>query len=325
MRATDVNATKSHLRELYERYLEEGYERVVSYYPAEMEELRHLFGIAYTAANGEAPISVGDCDYAFPLQSICKVVTYGLALEDNGRECMLDRVGVEPSGEAYNAFRFDARENRPFNPMVNAGALVAAELVNGKDRTEKVERIVEKVRVYAGNPTVSVDPETLDFELASNDRNLGLSYLMRSLGMLRDDTDLEENMAVYLAACSVAVDTRDLSVMGATLANGGVNPLTGERAVERKYVRDVLTVMLMCGMYDAAGMWAYDVGVPAKSGVCGGILAAMPHRGGFGFFSPGLDVNGNSQRGILACRELNRRYGLHVFGDPVDDRLSITD
>jgi glutaminase len=318
----DMSATEAHLRELHERYLAEGYEKVKSYYPPEMVAQRHLFGIAYAGIDGTEPISVGDCDYSYPLQSMSKVFTYALVLEDRGREATLDRVGVEPSGEAYNAFRFDTRENRPFNPMVNAGALVAAELVKGADRAEKVERSVEKLRIYAGNPNLCVDAETLDYQLATNDRNLGLSYLMRSLGMLSAGTDLEENMAVYLAACSVKVTTRDLAVMGATLANGGTNPITGDRALEREFARDVLTVMLMCGMYDAAGQWAYDVGLPAKSGICGGILVAMPGRAGFGFFSPGLDVNGNSQRGILACRELNRRYGLHVLGHPAEDRLS---
>jgi glutaminase len=322
MSAHDLDATETHLRDLYKQYLALGYERVATYYPPEMEEERHLFGIAYAGVDGSEPISVGDCEIPFPLHSMGKVFTYGVVLEDNGREATLERVGVEPSGEAYNAFRFDTRENRPFNPMVNAGALVVAEMVSGVDRDEKVARVVEKLRLYAANPELEVDEETLDYELRANDRNLGLSYLMRSLGMLHKETDLEENLAVYLSICSVKLTTRDLAVMGSTLAHGGINPQTAERAIEREFVRDLLTVMLMCGMYDAAGQWAYDVGLPAKSAVSGGLLAAMPGRAGFGLFSPGLDSNGNSVRALGACRELNRLYGLHVLGDPAEDRLS---
>jgi glutaminase len=158
--------------------------------------------------------------------------------------------------------------------MINAGALVAASLVHGEGRDEKVERIVERLRIYAGNPNLHVDEETLANELRSNDRNLGLSYIMRSLGMM--DGDLEENIAVYLSICSVKVTARDLANMAATLAYGGVNPLTGERALSRTILRDVVTVITMCGMYNAAGEWAYDVGIPAKSGVSGGILAFRP-------------------------------------------------
>ncbi|MPZ89657.1 MAG: glutaminase A [Nitriliruptorales bacterium] len=309
------------LRELHDRHLslDEG---VVSYYPPEMKAERDRFGIATTALDGTT-WHVGDCDVAFPLHSISKVFTYGVALEDNGREETLKRVGVEPSGDAFNSFVFDERNNRPFNPMVNAGALVAANLVRGKDREERVGRVLESLRLYTGNPDLRVDEDVRDAELHQyNDRNLGLSYLMRSLGMLVGD--IEENIDVYLSICSVHVSARDLGTMGATLAKGGINPLTGERALGRAHVRDVVTVMATCGMYDAAGEWAYDVGIPAKSGVSGGILIAMPNNFGGGFFSPGLDVHGNSVRGIAVCRDLSERFGLHMFADPAEERLGRT-
>jgi glutaminase len=137
---------------------------------------------------------------------------------------------------------------------------------------------------------------------------------MRSLGMI--DGDLHENIAVYLSICSVRVTGSDLATMGATLANGGINPITGERALARARVRDVVTVMATCGMYNAAGEWAYDVGIPAKSGVSGGILVAVPGYFGGAFFSPGLDHNGNSVRGINICRDLSSRFGLHAYADP---------
>jgi glutaminase len=306
--------------ELHQRYLALGYEDVDSYYPPEMEEERHRFGLAYTNVDGTA-YYVGDWDYAFPLHSISKVFLYAVALEDNGRDETLQRVGVQPTGEGFSSFTFDEPNNRPFNPMINAGAIVTANLVEGKDRDEKVERVVERLRLYAGNPDLAVDQETLDAELVANDRNLGLSYLMRSMGMISGD--VAENLAVYLSVCSVKVNSSELATMGATLANGGVNPVTGRQALEKTHVRDVLTVMAMCGMYDAAGEWAYDVGLPAKSSVSGGILVAMPERFGAAFFSPGLDVHGNSARGVAICRALSKHYGLHVFADPTEDRLGL--
>lgn len=301
------------MEELHAHHLTLGEEQVESYYPPEMAAEAHRFGIAFTHVDG-TQFHYGDCEYAFPLHSISKVFTYALALEDNGREETLKHVGVEPSGDPFNSITFDEENNRPFNPMINAGALVTTSLIRGKDRAEKVERLLEKLRVYAGNPGLCVDEDVLADEMASNDRNLGLSYLMRSLGMIRGD--LYENISVYLSICSVKVTGRDLANMGATLAHGGVNPMTGERALPRPRVRDLITMMSMCGMYDAAGEWAYDVGIPAKSGVSGGLLVAVPNYFGGAFFSPGLDRHGNSVRGVNICRDLSSRFGLHVYANP---------
>ena len=293
-------------------------EEVVSYYPAEMEARADEFGLAGTNVDG-TQWRVGDCDIRFPLHSISKVSTYGLALEDNGLDATLDAVGVEPSGDPFNSISFDDVHNRPFNPMINAGALVAANLVKGSSKEERVERLLERYRAYTGNPELVVDQQILDEQLVSNDRNLGLSYLMRSLGMLHGDID--DNLFVYLSACSITVTTPELSVMAATLANGGVNPLTGETALHREHLRTVISVMSMCGMYDAAGEWAHDVGIPAKSGVSGGIMGTLPRYFGLGVYSPGLDRHGNSVRGVAVCRELSRRFGLHVFADPSESRF----
>jgi glutaminase len=151
------------------------------------------------------------------------------------------------------------------------------------------------------------------------DGNRGVAYLMRSLGML--EGDVESVLRLYLEQCSVMVDAGDLASMAATLANGGRNPVTGRRALPRGRVRDVLSVMHTCGMYDYAGHWAFDVGVPAKSGVSGGILAVIPGKMGIGVFSPGLDVYGNSVRGVQVCTELSERLGLHVFATEDEDEL----
>ena len=293
-------------------------EEVVSYYPPEMEARAEEFGLAGTNVDG-TQWQVGDCDVRFPLHSISKVFTYGLALEDNGLAETLRRVGVEPSGDPFNSISFDETHHRPFNPMINAGALVAANMVKGATKEERAERLLERNRVYTGNPSLEIDRAVLDEQLVSNDRNLGLSYLMRSLGMLHGDID--DTLYVYLAACSITVTAPELSAMGATLAHGGVNPLTGERALPREHLRTVISVMSMCGMYDAAGEWAHDVGIPAKSGVSGGIMGVLPRWFGLGVYSPGLDRHGNSVRGVAVCRELSSRFGLHVFADPEESRF----
>lgn len=306
------------LNELHEKYTAVGDDEVVSYYPPEAEAERHLFGLAGTNVDG-TQWQAGDCSVRFPLHSVSKVFTYGLALEDNGAEETLRRVGVEPSGDPFNSISFDEVHHRPYNPMINAGALVAANLVAGKDVDEKVDRLLERYRAYSGNPELAVDQRILRQQLRSNDRNLGLCYIMRSLGMITGDID--EVVETYLSACSITVDAADLSVMGATLANGGTNPLTGERAVPREHVRSIVSLMMTCGMYDAAGQWANEVGIPAKSGVSGDIVCVLPRYFGFGVYSPGLDVHGNSVRGVNLCRELSEQFGLHVFADPADSRF----
>jgi glutaminase len=205
--------------------------------------------------------------------------------------------------------------------MVNAGALVTTDLVRGKDPAEKFERILDSLRTYAGNESLAVDEDTFEAEMRTADRNRATAYLMRSNGMISGD--VEGILALYLRQCSVQVTCRDLAVMAATLANGGVNPLTGRRALPLHHVRELLSVMHTCGMYDAAGQWAFDVGVPAKSGVSGDIMAVVPGKGGIGVFSPGLDAYGNSVRGIGVCREISERLGLHVFATEAEDALLV--
>lgn len=314
------------LEELYERHLhvEPGavdryYESGRGYYGPELAgEERNRFAICLATTDGEV-YTAGDYDHPFALQSLSKVFAYGLALADHGREKVLRHVGVEPSGDAFNSIVFDSRNNRPYNPMVNAGALVTSDLVRGGSYAEKMERLLDVLRKYAGDDELQVDEATFEAEIGTADRNRATAYLMRSLGMISGD--VEEILALYLKQCSVKVTCQDLAVMGATLANGCVNPVTGERAMPLRRVRELLSVMHTCGMYDAAGQWAFDVGVPAKSGVSGGILAVIPGKMGLGVFSPGLDAHGNSTRGVRVCREISERLGLHVFASEAEDAL----
>lgn len=314
------------LAQLYERLLPLDAEEVASYYgsgrgyypPEEAGAESQTFGICIASTDGHL-FHVGDYDQPFALQSLSKVFAYGLALADHGRESVLERVGVEPSGDAFNSIVFDERNSRPFNPMVNAGALVTSHLVRGSGPEQKTERILASLRLFAANEELEVDPATFRDEMRTADRNRATAYLMRSRGML--EGDVEGILALYLSQCSVQVTCKDLAIMAATLANGCSNPFTGDRVLPRERVRDVLSVLYTCGMYDAAGQWAYDVGVPAKSGVSGGILAVIPGKAGIGIYSPGLDVYGNSVRGVRACREMSERLGLHIFATEVEDTI----
>jgi glutaminase len=314
------------LDELHRRHLEVEDDAVASVYrpgqglvdPSEAGDDDGRFGICFVSVDGDVH-GVGDFELPFALHSISKVFTYGLALQDHGRERVLERVGVKPSGDAFNALEFDTRNNRPHNPMVNAGALATTDLVKGADVAERIERVVDAQRRYSGNDDLAVDEETYEAELKTADRNRATAYLMRSEGML--DGDVEATLELYLRQCSVSVTCRDLAVMAATLANACVNPITGERTLQSEHVRDVLSIMYTCGMYDFAGEWAYEVGVPAKSGVSGGILAVIPGKGGVGVYSRGLDRYGNSVRGTRVCTDVSDGLGLHVFAPEGEDSL----
>lgn len=235
---------------------------------------------------------------------------YGMALEDNGREAMLKRVGVEPTGEAFNAIVLDERSNRPYNPMVNAGAIAVAGLVAGADPTERLNRTLAMFERYAGRP-ILMDASVFTSERTTGHRNRAIAHLMRTFDMIGEP--LGDILDLYFQQCSLLVTCRDLALMGATLANGGVHPISGAVALQRPYVADVLSVMYTCGMYDYSGEWAYEVGLPAKSGVGGGIVAVAPGRLGIGVFSPRLDERGNSVLGVRACTAISRHYGLHTF------------
>jgi len=314
------------LEQLYERCLPQDPVRVASYYepgrgyygPEEAGEESGTFGICIATTDGHV-YGIGDHEAPFALQSLSKVFAYGLALADRGRDAVLARVGVEPSGDSFNSIIFDERNSRPFNPMVNAGALVTSHLVRGSHPEEKFERILASLRYFAANDGLTVDLPTFRDEMRTADRNRATAYLMRSREML--EGDVEAILALYLQQCSIHVTCRDLAVMAATLANGCLNPFSGKQVMPRARVRDVLSVLYTCGMYDAAGQWAFDVGLPAKSGVSGGILAVIPGKGGIAVYSPGLDVYGNSVRGIRVCREMSANLGLHVFAAEAEDEI----
>jgi glutaminase len=254
--------------------------------------------------------SVGDDDVPFTIQSVSKPFVLALALEELGRDAVLARVGVEPSGEPFNAISLEAGTGRPANPMVNAGAIVTSSLLGEGDEFSRAATIVAGLSRFAGR-TLAVDEEVYRGESETGHRNRALAYLTRSHDIIRGDVPTV--VETYFRQCSVLVTVRDLAVMGATLAFGGVNPVTGERVVREDVARDVVSVMASCGMYDYSGEWLLRVGLPAKSGVSGALLAIAPSQFGVATFSPRLDRHGNSVRGIQILERMSGEFGMHVF------------
>lgn len=270
--------------------------------------------VALTTLDG-VTYSAGDDAVLFTIQSISKPFAYALALEDRGLAAVLDVVGTEPSGDAFNEVSLEPDTGRPRNPMINIGAITTHSLVGepGLPVEGRSERLRRGLSAFAGRE-LTVDHSVFTSELGTAFRNLALAHMVRSRGTIAEDPAVL--VREYVRQCALLVDVRDLAVMAATLAHHGVNPVSGERVVGARVARQVLSVMATCGMYDAAGDWLSVVGIPAKSGVAGGILGALPGEVGIGTFSPRLDRFGNSTRGVRVCERLSEDMGLHLMGMP---------
>lgn len=271
-------------------------------------------GAAFATVDGEV-YGAGDVDVEFTIQSISKPFAYALALTDRGFGSVLAKVGVEPSGEAFNEISLEGGSGRPLNPMINAGAITTHALVGSPDLDpgERLERVVAGLSAFAGRQ-LGIDAAVCASELQHAHRNLAIAHMLRSHGIL--DEDPTAVVAGYTRQCALRVTARDLALMAATLANRGVNPRTGERVVSEPAVRQVLSVMSTCGMYDAAGDWATQVGIPAKSGVSGGLIGALPGQIGIATFSPRLDAHGTSVRGVSLFERFSADMGMHLMEVP---------
>ncbi|MER8002350.1 glutaminase [Streptomyces sp. NPDC095613] len=278
-------------------------------------------GAAFAMIDGEV-YGAGDIDIEFTIQSISKPFVYALALADRGFDSVLARVGVEPSGEAFNEISLESDTGRPLNPMINAGAITVHSLAGTEDLkpAERVERVLHGLSAFAGR-RLTTDEAVCASEMEHAHRNLAIAHMLRSHDVLTEDP--EAVVDGYTRQCSVLVTTRDLAMMAATLANRGTNPLSGEQVVPEPVVRQVLSVMFSCGMYDAAGDWATQVGIPAKSGVAGGLIGALPGQIGMATFSPRLDRHGNSVRGVSLFERFSADMGLHVMEVPAAARAVV--
>jgi len=301
-----VEQLVQHIHQKYKKF-DDG--EVATYIPELAKANPDHFGICLATVDGRV-VRVGDWDREFTIQSICKPFAFQMALEGFGREQTLKHVGVEPSGDAFNSIELDPKTMRPFNSMINAGAIAISSLIKKDPPGAGVDLFVEKMQMAAGRP-LRIDQDVLASETETGNRNRAIAYLMLNFGII--DAEVDHTLLQYFSQCSLLVNCQDLAMMGATLANMGSNPISGESVFDFQYIKDVLTVMFTCGLYDHAGEWAYGVGMPAKSGVSGGIMGVVNRQMGVAVYSPRLDAKGNSVRGILACRDLASELGLHAF------------
>lgn len=279
-------------------------------------------GVAIATVDGNV-YSAGDDLVEFSIQSISKIFVYALAIQDATLEKVLEKIGVEPTGNAFNELSLHKGSNRPMNPMINAGAITAHSLVCGPNATaeQRTARILKVMSTLAGRE-LKVDEEVYEAELKDGDRNIGLAHMLKAAGIISGCP--REMVKGYFRQCSINVTVRDLAMMASTLSNAGYQPVTGEKIFPRDTVRQVLSIMATCGMYDAAGDWISSVGIPAKSGVGGGILGALPGQVGLATFSPKLDDKGNSVRGVALCKTMSHDMGLHMMDVSQIARSTVT-
>ena len=269
---------------------------------------KHL-ALALSTVDGTIYAS-GDDTVEFTIQSMSKPFAYALALQELGLNAVLDKVDVEPSGEAFNQISLDPVTKRPKNPMINSGAITTHALIpiqQGEQRAEKLRQFLSRL---AGRE-LCFDLKVYESEIQSAFRNLSIGYMLRTVGVLAQDP--LEIVYGYIKQCAILVTVKDLARMSSVLANGGIEPLTGERLLDGAVVRQVLSVMLSCGMYDSAGDWLSSVGIPAKSGGAGGIFGVLPGQVGIAVFSPKIDTHGNSVRGVKIFERLSNDMGLHLM------------
>ena len=294
---------------------------LANYIPELAEVDPERLGASIAMVDGELYAS-GDTDSLFTIQSISKPFVYALALADRGFERVLDKVGVEPSGEPFNEISLEDSSGRPLNPMINAGAITTHSLVGTEtmNPAERMERVISGLSAFAGR-SLDVDEAVYSSEIEHAHRNLAIAHMLRSHDILTENpAGVVEG---YTRQCSLLVTVQDLAMMAATLANYGIQPVTGEQVVPKTVVRQVLSVMFTCGMYNAAGDWATQVGIPAKSGVGGGIIGAVPGQLGLATFSPRLDVHGNSVRGVSLFERFSSDMGMHVMNIPTVARSAV--
>ena len=277
------------------------------------------FGLSVSSSDGFVYES-GDAQTEFTIQSISKPFTDALALDKVGVDAIDAKIGVEPSGEAFNEISVDHSTKISKNPMINAGAIAAVSLIPAVGADERFAMIHEFYSAFAGR-RLELDHEVYASEKTTGSRNRAIGYMLQSFGVL--DGDPDEVLDVYYRQCSLKVTATDLARMATTLARGGINPQTGRRVTHPAVMKRTLSVMVTCGMYDAAGDWVSAAGMPAKSGVGGGIVAVLPGQLGIGVYSPLLDEKGNSVRGVRLCRSLSEQLGLHFLTVSRDSRATL--
>jgi glutaminase len=305
--------TKDYLEEVIKKcrpYSSQG--KVADYIPELKKANPQALGITIATCEGEI-VSVGDCDTFFTLQSISKVISLILALEDCGEEVVFQKVGMEPTGDPFNSIIHleTLHDNKPFNPMINAGAIAVASLIKGKNVEERFQRILSLLQKMTSNPKLTLNEQVYESEKKTGDRNRSLAYFMKSTGTI--ETDVEEALDLYFRFNSINIQCSDLAKIGCFFANQGRLSNNKEELVSATHVRIVKTIMFTSGMYNASGEFAIHVGFPAKSGVSGGILASVPGKMGIGVIGPAINEKGNSVAGVQVLRSLSEDLSLSMM------------
>ena len=307
---------KALVDEAYQRYRSDTEGKNSDVYPALARVPSELFGVCVVGTSGNVH-AVGDTDYEFSIMSVSKPFVFALVCQELGAEAAREKLGANATGMPFNSL--GAVERSPdgrTNPMVNAGAIATTSLVPGASVDAKWRFIHDGLSRFAGRK-LPLNEEVYASASETNHRNQGIARLLQSFGRIYFEPAIATDL--YTKQCSLNVSARDLAVMGATLADGGVNPLTKERVVEPSVCHYALAVMTTAGLYETSGDWLYDIGLPGKSGIGGGIVTVSPGKGGLGTFAPPLDSAGNSVKGQLVAKFLSQRLGMDLFvSQPAD-------
>ena len=294
--------------------------RVATYIPELGKVDPHQLGICFYPLKGDK-ITLGDYDVRFTMQSVSKVIMLIVALEICGSKKVFKKVGMEPSGEAFDSLvELDVNDSKPYNPLINSGALAVCGLLLPEVSFQDMLRYTRNVCSDMG---VELNEDVFDSEMKSCSRNRSIAYLLQSKGIIQ--TDVEDTLRFYTKMCSMSVNAESLANLGRKLANDGVSASDGKRYMSSGTARIVKTLMLTCGMYDGSGTFAIKVGIPSKSGVGGGLLSVSDKRAGIGVFGPALDAQGNSIAGCKLLREISNELRLNLFFDPEWDKEELNE
>ena len=324
----DLEELENFLTDIHQNIQKINKGNVANYIPELGKVNPDLFGISVCTSSGKI-IEIGNTDIDFCLQSTSKPFSYCIAREKLGRNKVHSHVGYEPSGQAFNAFVLN-KQGLPHNPMINAGAIMIASLLEpDKEPSERFNLIKDSYSNIAGNlGKIGFDNSVFLSEKQHADRNMSLAYYMRENGAfngLISPNKIQEHLDLYFQCCSILINCKIGAIMCATLANGGICPITNKKIFNIDTIKDCLTLMYGCGMYDYSGQFAFEIGLPAKSGVSGCIMLVIPNKMGVCIWSPPLDEQGNSVRGIKVCEEIVEKYNYHIFGKIVKNKLELDD
>lgn len=298
------------LRKSYEFALDNSDGKLADYIPELAKVNPNFFSTSIVSVQGES-VSVGDKDQLFSLQSTSKPIVYSLALKQHGADFVHSKVGVEPTGEAFNSIiELEKNSHRPFNPMINSGAIATTSLISGQGTGDKLQEIVNYISELAGR-SLSIDSAIFKSERETAHRNRAIAYLMKHFNVMT--AEIDETLDNYFNQCSILVNTQDLATIAATMAGQGRHPFSQKQLMTAGDVTKTLSLMFTCGMYDTAGEWAFKVGLPAKSGVSGAIFVVVPGQFGLAIYSPKVDVHGHSVRGRLLVEQFVKELNLSIF------------